>query len=152
MAVVRQNYDYVLRCPICKANCAYGLYIHQFDPEDDDCCYFSCVGCISSLRTKVGVPASGWERWDESKIARHSESSWYPCTVKTQEIMEKQNKKKRKRKAPKKKKKAPQTVTKTDTDTATAELIEKIYIYVSSIEVKLRAIKNTLLEHANTSS
>ena len=143
MVVVR----HVLHCPICKANCAYGLYIHQFDPEDDDCCYFSCVGCISNLRTKVGVPASGWERWDESKIARHTESSWYPCTVKTQEIMEKEStQKKRKRKASKKKK---QTVPKT-IDTDTAELVEKIYIYISSIEVKLRAIKNLLLEHASS--
>lgn len=98
-----QTVDYVLHCPLCKENCAHALYIYQFDPSSDDCCYFSCVGCISKLRTKVGVPAACWERWDESKVAKHSERSWYPCTSNTQAIMETvKSTKKRKRKAIKK--------------------------------------------------
>ena len=119
----------MLLCPLCKANCVYGLYIHQFDPEDDDCCYFSCVTCISKLHTKVGVPAKQWERWDESDIDQHSKESRYPCTINTREIMEKA-KPKRKRKRTKGKAKPTPTHT-VDIDTVdVGEMIEKIHLYI----------------------
>ena len=146
-----QTVDYVLHCPLCKENCAHALYIYQFDPSSDDCCYFSCVGCISKLRTKVGVPAACWERWDESKVAKHSERSWYPCTSNTQAIMETvKSTKKRKRKAIKKPKK---TSTAAETDAGdTGELVEKIYLYIASIEMKVRAIKRLLVNFAADTS
>lgn len=138
----------MLRCPICNGNCAYGLYIHQFDAANDDCCYFSCVTCISKLRTKVGVPASEWERWNDSDIARHSERSWHPCAQKTIAIMEKTSKKKRKRTVNKKKTEP----TAADTDLNVGELIEKVYLHVSTIEATVRAIKRILVDYTSEDS
>ena len=127
-----QTLDYTLRCPICAGDCAFGLYIHQFDPENDDCCYFACVTCISKLRTKVGVPASAWERWDASDIAKHSEASWRPCAMKTVEIMAKAKSKKKRKRTDKKK----QTTTDTD-DAAFREMIQRVNLHLSSVESKV---------------
>ena len=140
-----QSLDYTLHCPICQSNCAYGLYIHQFDASNDDCCYFSCVTCISKLRTRVGVPASSWERWDEADIAKHTKESWYPCSIYTRELMEQESKKRKrsqKKSAKSKSSRSPTVLTENK------ELIEKLYLYISSIEVQVNAIKRLLLELA----
>ena len=140
-----QTLDYTLRCPICAGDCAFGLYIHQFDPENDDCCYFACVTCISKLRTKVGVPASAWERWDASDIAKHSEASWRPCAIKTAEIMQKKKSKKKRKRTDEKKK----TTTTTDTDdVAVREMMQRLNVHLCSVESKVQIIRRILLEFA----
>ena len=139
-----QTLDYTLRCPICAGDCAFGLYIHQFDPDNDDCCYFACVTCISKLRTKVGVPASAWQRWHESDIAQHSEASWRPCAMKTVEIMAKAKSKKKRKRTDKKKK---PTTTDTDDD-AVREMIQRVNMHLSTVESRVRVIRRILLEFA----
>ena len=140
-----QTINYVLRCPMCGSSCGYGLYIHQFDAGDGNCCYFSCVQCISKLRTQVGVPADCWQRWDAKKINEYSQGSWVTSAALTRSLMHKATKKRSQTKQQKKKRKRKRSQTSIPPPSAgSGDCIQNIHSRIATIESHLLAIKSVL--------
>ena len=139
---------YNLFCPLCKDNCCYGLFLHQYDPENDDCCYFSCVKCVSRLRKLSKVPAKHWQRLDASDLNKYTKNSWRPCfdaTRKLVELMEAKAKvKSAEKKSNKRKRKVPTTSTPTASTHDNLQVAEMISAHIGNIHSQLRIIERLL--------